>query len=106
MILKLELNYVKVKMSCNCKTIKKIQSISPNANNVNSEKNGFVKLFHNVLSPVSNLAVKLGIMLLILVAIPFVFIVLAFNVFYQGKTTVQLPSKGVKALINYDKNHS
>lgn len=93
-------------MSCNCKTIKKVQNVSYNANGIKSEKKGIIKWFHNVLSPVSNLAVKLGIVLLIIVAIPIVFVVLVFNIFYQGKTTVQLPSKAVKALINYDKKQT
>lgn len=93
-------------MSCNCKTAKKVQNLSRNANHVNSEKNGAIKLFHNVLGSVSNLFVKLGIVLLLLVAIPIVFIVLVFNIFYQGKTTVQMPNKVVKALVKYDKKQS
>lgn len=90
-------------MSCNCKKIKKIQNISHNANHMNNERKGIVKWLYNVLGSFSNFAVKLGVVALLLISLPIVFVVLAFNILNSGKATIQLPKKTVKALINYDK---
>lgn len=91
-------------MGCSCKNVKKIQDSIINANGMNVERKGIKKVLYKIIYGLNSLWVKILVMLLIMVSIPFVFIILSFNLFFQGKPTIRLPKKFLKSLIK--KNES
>lgn len=86
-------------MGCNCKQVKKIQNLIPNANRSNSERKGIKKLLYKLIDGVQNLGIKILVVLVIAIALPIVFLTLTLTLFFQGKPTIRMPKKIVKNLI-------
>ena len=92
-------------MGCNCKQVKQIQNLIPNANHSKSEKKGIKKLLYNLFNGIQNLGIKFLVVIVIAISLPIVFLTLTLNLFFQGKPTIPMPKKIVKNLIK-SKNES
>lgn len=92
-------------MGCNCKNVKKIQNLVPNANHSQTERKGVKKLLYLVIDGLQNLWVKILVMLIIAIVLPIVFLILITTLFFQGKPTIPMPKKIIKKLIK-NKNES
>lgn len=92
-------------MGCNCKNVKRIQNLIPNANHSQNERKGVEKLLFSMINSLQNFMIKIFILLLLLAITPIVFIVIAFNLFFQGKPTIPMPKKIVEKIIR-NKNES
>lgn len=92
-------------MGCNCKSVKKIQNLIPNANHSQNERNGIKKILYKLIDGMQNLWVKLLVVLVIAIALPIVFLTLTLTLFFQGKATIPMPKKIVEKLIK-SKNES
>lgn len=86
-------------MGCNCKNVKKIQNLIPNANHSHNDRKGIIKLIFNIFNSLQNFSIKILILALLLAIIPIVFVVIAFNLFFQGKPSIPMPKKIVEKLI-------
>lgn len=86
-------------MGCNCKSVKKIQNLIPNANHSQVERKGIKKLLYKIIDDLQNLWVKILVAIVIAVAIPIVFLILIGTLFFQGRPTVPMPKKIVEKLI-------
>lgn len=92
-------------MGCNCKNVRKIQNLIPNANHAQIERKGVKRMLYLIIDGLQNFLIKIMILMLLTVAFPIVFIIIIFNLFFQGKPTIPMPKKIVEKLIR-NKNES
>lgn len=86
-------------MGCNCKNVKKIQNLVHNANDLQVERKGASKILFKIVNGLQNFFIKIFILLLLVCVTPIVFIIITFNLFFQGKPTIPMPKKIVEKLI-------
>ena len=92
-------------MGCNCKNVKKIQNLIPNANHSNGERKGINKVLYSMLDKLHNIWIKILMTIVLIIAVPIVCLILVINLFFQGKPTIKMPKKIVKSLLR-NKNES
>ena len=75
-----------------------------NANHRQKERKGASKIVFSILDGFKGIGVKLLIIAIFAIAIPVVFLMVVFNLIFQGKATVRMPKKIVKHIIKNEKN--
>lgn len=90
-------------MSCDCKKVKKIENLIPNANNKSNDRKGISKYIMLFLNNLRTVFLKLIVAIILMIICPLVILILVFNLFVVGKTTIRLPKKIVEKMIHNDK---
>lgn len=90
-------------MSCDCKKVKKIEKLIPNANNKSNDRKGISKYIMLFLNSLRTVFLKLIVAIILMIMCPLVILILVFNLFVVGKTTIRLPKKIVEKMIHNDK---
>lgn len=79
-------------MGCNCKNVKKVEMLLPNANNKEKRTLGVYKILDWLGNGILNLLKTLCVMILIAILCPIVFIILIYNLLFRGGMFFEIPS--------------
>ena len=90
-------------MSCNCKKVRKVESLFPTDNSY--EKRGCLFFIMLLLDGLASIANKLIALLVFIVAVPLLLLNLTFNLLFRNQMAITLPAKWIKQIKKHEENN-